>query len=79
MSQAGRTKNEQNEPLQTGLDPFISFLIFKFKCINFEKTKFKFIDFEKTYSNSLILQKSNSNSSITRERIQIQNSNSIQP
>ena len=35
--------------LQAGLDPFISFLIFKFKfkLIDFEKTKFKFIDFKK--------------------------------
>ena len=33
---------------QQWLDPFILFLIFKFKFIDFEKTKFKFIDFEKT-------------------------------
>ena len=31
----------------TGLDPFIFFLIFKFKFIDFEKIKFKFIDFKK--------------------------------
>ena len=41
-----------NRAFQSGLDPFIFFLIFKFKFkfIDFEKTKFKFkfIDFEKT-------------------------------
>ena len=36
------------ERLYAGLDPFISFLIFKFKFIDFKKTKFKFIDFAKT-------------------------------
>ena len=30
------------------LDPFILFLIFKFKFIDCEKTEFKFIDFEKS-------------------------------
>ena len=34
--------------LHLGLDPFIFFLILKFKFIDFGKTKFKFIDFEKT-------------------------------
>ena len=32
---------------EPGLDPFILFLIFKFKFIDFKKTKFKIIDFEK--------------------------------
>ena len=37
---------------QLGLDPFVFFLILKFKFIAFEKTKFKFkfIDFEETKS-----------------------------
>ena len=30
------------------MDPFILFLIFKFKFTHFKKTKFKFLDFEKT-------------------------------
>ena len=36
--------------LLVGLDPFVFFLIFKFKFIDFKKTKFKFkfIDFKKT-------------------------------
>ena len=67
--------------LLVGLEPFILFLIFKFKFIDFEKTVFKFIDFAKTEFKFklLTLQKSNLTSNLltTRQRIWIQNSNSI--
>ena len=48
--------------LTTGLDPFISFLIFKFKFIDFEKLN--------SNSNALILQKLNSNSKSIQPELQ---------
>ena len=39
--------NSHNQQFWLGLDPFILFLIFKFKFIDFENTKFKFIGFAK--------------------------------
>ena len=78
--------------LQPGLDPFIFFLVFKFKFkfIDFEKIKFKFIDFEKTKFKFIDFEKSKFKFkfidfakvefkfkfSITCERIQIQIQNS---